>query len=1098
MSIRKKLFSIVSLALLVVALVSCVTPTKFQRTKAEAQDLLETVAGRIDFTVTELTRGTDIVFTTSTTLGEKVSFEWSTNNTAVISNTGKVTRPEFGSGSVEVVVTCVINVEYKDSTDGSGKVSETKTWTFTIIEAAEEFTIAQIKEMEKGSVVAFKGVVVSGTTDNRYFVNDGTDGLYIYSVEETLKVGQEVYVQGILDAGYSILQIGYTDLKIDVLNENAELPAYNDENITIQQIVDRGYDNAATSKLGKYGGRLYRLYAKYEVLKGTDGFDDFILSDPNTGAKLEVYYKSQFSFIDNAASTLVDTLKPYDGKYVYINVVTYDIFSTDGSHRVVLAPGAIEEAPEPVISDEDKASMVLNELKDTVFASVYYSGDAIELPTSTIDGVTAEWTAVTEGLIVDGKIVTEKSYEVEKITLTVTCGTVVKTAEVEILVAAEKIILSVADAKAKENKAVVVVKGLVQAVYTRGFVLYDTTGAILVYTNSAVKVNVGDYVEAFGKKSVYPDNSTCYQIGTPTYEVLDEEVPADLTLPEAIKWTAADVDAAWAQVVAGNFDFAGKLVEMTIKVTVSGNYYNATVEGSTASLSISYPIDDVKQYLVHEAVITVIALPISFSNSSGTPKFFNFIITEVVVDDEAAANAVLNGLDIPKTATEDFDLEVVDGVTYAVKEANAALTISDNKVTVVRAENDVKVVIVATYTLNGKEYTKEFEVTVSGTSVAGPQHAGTAEDPYTVADANLVLATLAADVESEVIYVKGIISEIVDLSVSYGNATFTISLDGSNLTIFRAKDLNNEKFTSENAIHINDEVVICGNLVNYKGNTPQLTKGYIYSIVKTELTEAQKLAEDIKSFTLPSTLLDDTTFPITLANGTVVTYVVTGTGLVVDAEGNVTVTRPASGSEDAKVTVNVSFKNGEAVEDEGHVYEITVPAMPAAGEATTTLNFVDSFATYASDWKSTGYKVRTITSVDLNVSNINATIELSNASIQTGTITDRPVICAKNSLQYVTVMLKDAEIEAVDFNLQQWSATKLFVTLTIEYTTDGTTWQSTGIGIVDGTATTIAPNYETISANALPTGVVGVRFAYKGSSSSNTQIGLTSIVLKTK
>jgi hypothetical protein len=43
--------------------------------------------------------------------------------------------------------------------------------------------------------------------------------------------------------------------------------------------------------------------------------------------------------------------------------------------------------------------------------------------------------------------------------------------------------------------------------------------------------------------------------------------------------------------------------------------------------------------------------------------------------------------------------------------------------------------------------------------------------------------------------------------------------------------LNNEKFTSEDQIGVGDEVVICGKLVDYKGETPEFSGNvYIYSL----------------------------------------------------------------------------------------------------------------------------------------------------------------------------------------------------------------------------------------------------------------------------
>ena len=102
---------------------------------------------------------------------------------------------------------------------------------------------------------------------------------------------------------------------------------------------------------------------------------------------------------------------------------------------------------------------------------------------------------------------------------------------------------------------------------------------------------------------------------------------------------------------------------------------------------------------------------------------------------------------------------------------------------------------------------------------------GTQANPYTASKA-LSLAQALSDTEKiENVYVKGDVSEITELSTSYGNATYKIS-DGTNaFSIYRGKYLNGEKFTEEGQLKVGDKVVVCGTIVNYKGNTPQMTTG---------------------------------------------------------------------------------------------------------------------------------------------------------------------------------------------------------------------------------------------------------------------------------
>ena len=133
------------------------------------------------------------------------------------------------------------------------------------------------------------------------------------------------------------------------------------------------------------------------------------------------------------------------------------------------------------------------------------------------------------------------------------------------------------------------------------------------------------------------------------------------------------------------------------------------------------------------------------------------------------------------------------------------------------------------YSLNGK--------TSEGSGViADPTGSGTLEDPYNVAAAQNFIQTLGADVQSDVIYVKGIISKIKEVDTGdYGNATYWISDDGTvtnQLQIYQGYYLRNQKFTNANAIKVGDEVIVCGKVVNFKGNTPEFVakESYIYSI----------------------------------------------------------------------------------------------------------------------------------------------------------------------------------------------------------------------------------------------------------------------------
>ena len=121
-----------------------------------------------------------------------------------------------------------------------------------------------------------------------------------------------------------------------------------------------------------------------------------------------------------------------------------------------------------------------------------------------------------------------------------------------------------------------------------------------------------------------------------------------------------------------------------------------------------------------------------------------------------------------------------------------------------------------------------------------PKGTGTLEDPYNATAANAFASALAADAKSDKdIYIKGKIIDIEDknqFNTQYGNCTFYISDDGTDngdkFYVFRTLYLGNVKYTSGDLPKKGDEVIICGKVTNYKGNTPETVanESYIYSL----------------------------------------------------------------------------------------------------------------------------------------------------------------------------------------------------------------------------------------------------------------------------
>lgn len=244
----------------------------------------------------------------------------------------------------------------------------------------------------------------------------------------------------------------------------------------------------------------------------------------------------------------------------------------------------------------------------------------------------------------------------------------------------------------------------------------------------------------------------------------------------------------------------------------------------------------------------------------------------------AGVLAYLNTLGADVESTKDI---WVTGVVTSVKESfttqygNATFDISDtddapNKFTFYRGyyfgnkkynnENDVNVKVDDVVVICGKiinyggrtpetSQNKAYVVSINGKgsdiqpSAGGtPKGSGTLADPYNATAANAYIASLAADTESDKdIYIKGKIIDIEDknqFNTNYGNCTFYISDDGTDngdkFYVFRTYYLGNQKYSDDSWTKPKkgDDVIICGKVVNYMGNTPETVanKNYIYSL----------------------------------------------------------------------------------------------------------------------------------------------------------------------------------------------------------------------------------------------------------------------------
>ncbi len=162
--------------------------------------------------------------------------------------------------------------------------------------------------------------------------------------------------------------------------------------------------------------------------------------------------------------------------------------------------------------------------------------------------------------------------------------------------------------------------GQVTALTSNGFVLTDATGSIFSFGKKSYEI--GQELVATGAIGAYNKG---FQLTTNKTTFLEGAVKA-YTYPEAATADAAAIDAF----IANTDNRLATYVTLTGDLTISGNYYNVAIEGTTNMGSIYYPNDDIKAALSTGTNITVKGYAMAVSGSG--VKYYNVIATEAVTN----------------------------------------------------------------------------------------------------------------------------------------------------------------------------------------------------------------------------------------------------------------------------------------------------------------------------------------------------------------------------------------------------------------------------------------------------------------------------------
>ena len=165
------------------------------------------------------------------------------------------------------------------------------------------------------------------------------------------------------------------------------------------------------------------------------------------------------------------------------------------------------------------------------------------------------------------------------------------------------------------------VKGYVSAVCTQGVIVTDNTGSILVYKASGLAV--GDEVTATGKISAFNNG---FQLDTSKGAAIEKTGTTTVAYPAPV----APDGAAFDKLLEQTTNEYAKYVKIECTVTVSGTYYNFSVEGSEKATGSFYGLsNDQKAELKDGDKVTLYGYFSSISKSGGVPKFVNIIVVSL-------------------------------------------------------------------------------------------------------------------------------------------------------------------------------------------------------------------------------------------------------------------------------------------------------------------------------------------------------------------------------------------------------------------------------------------------------------------------------------
>lgn len=874
----KRIMAVVAVILLGLGLVGCIDETPVL-TLEKAQENVETVAGRVIFdksVTSNVTSNLDLA--SSYAALPDVVYEWSSSEedlVEIVKNEdgtiyASVKRPELTDeriveGEDYVLVKLTLKLS---QTATNGQVATTEKVFELKVKAVKKDVYGTIGEVKNAAIqqyvlnsyavssstrdfalyCATYGRVVAFVGNKSMFIADGEDGILVYgNFTADCKVGDLVKVEGLVYGYYGQIEFGAEvnvtavaadEIIVDEYNnewrsqESFELPSF--KSMTIEEYtnglkssVNAGNRIEDVEAFVPFSGAAFNLHGilvKEDLATG----DDYALIDPYNGEKVAIYHYSTDS---DEAKEALDALV---GKYVKLNAITVDRYSSNFMYRILWTGEGLEEIAKPETTDAQKVAFVAKQLEYAFdeFDQAYYNNQEFALPTvnfADYADVKIEWALSPENVLVDGKLVVSADTVLELVA-TVSLGSESAEVKTSIEIFQKETLSTVADVYAGEKGATFIVQGVVQTVFSsyRNFYLQDETGTILVYASLPDGMKPGDTVKVSGVKDEY---NGCGQF---------KKDGISITLVEEGEWSVAEATPATvAEILAytsanapyGEYlEIKGALVKGS-----DGYYYIADAADQTKQLSLYYStVDAIEAFTGTGEEITIRAYFYGFSSSNAPRVVFSgrdgeYVLGELT--DEQKIAAVAGKLSVSAATTGEYTLNAeLDGcaIAWTLVAGNGVAVLDGTKLTITQGDADAEVTLKAVITLGqaSKEVEVKFTVVANG--------------PATIASAHELA-------DGEQVVLRGTVSGIYQpWSDQYENISVYIEDATGSILCFRL----------DTKVEVGQEIIVSGEITSYNG-TKQLAQGCTAEIVggKVSLAVAKTL-EDGASVVVKGTVTE--------------------------------------------------------------------------------------------------------------------------------------------------------------------------------------------------------------------------------------------------